>query len=206
MTKGMFLSLKTATIGLLYLLLSSTAMAQSEPLSESKTITASPQVLIETSQGSFVMELYPDKAPITVENFLRYVNEGFYDGTIFHRVIPDFMVQGGGFTADMQKKHTHAEIQNEADNGLRNRIGTVAMARTNDPHSATAQFFINVSQNTFLDFREKHGRGWGYTVFGKVINGMKTVNQIRNERTGFKDGFKDVPLKTVTIIKARQIK
>lgn len=206
MTKGMFVSLKTATIGLLYLLLSSTAMAQSGALSESKAATASPQVLIETSQGSFVMELYPDKAPITVENFLRYVNEGFYDGTIFHRVIPNFMIQGGGFTADMQKKHTHAEIQNEADNGLRNRIGTVAMARTNDPHSATAQFFVNVAQNTFLDFREKHGRGWGYTVFGKVINGMKTVNQIRNEKTGFKDGFKDVPLKTVTIIKARQIK
>jgi peptidyl-prolyl cis-trans isomerase B (cyclophilin B) len=206
MTKGLFLSLKTATIGLLYLALSSTAFAQSEPASTPKTVAVAPQVLIETSKGSFVIELYPDKAPKTVENFLRYVNEAFYDNTIFHRVIPNFMIQGGGFTADMQKKHTHAEIQNEADNGLRNRIGTVAMARTNDPHSATAQFFVNVSQNTFLDFREKHGRGWGYTVFGNVIKGMKTVNQIRNEKTGFKDGFKDVPLTTVMIIKARQIK
>lgn len=206
MTKGLFLGLKTATIGLLYLALSSSAFAQSEPASAPKAVALAPQVLIETSEGSFVIELYPDKAPKTVENFLRYVNEEFYDNTIFHRVIPDFMIQGGGFTSDMQKKQTHAEIQNEADNGLRNRIGTVAMARTNDPHSATAQFFVNVSQNTFLDFREKHGRGWGYTVFGKVINGMKTVNQIRNEKTGFKDGFKDVPLNTVMIIKARQIK
>jgi peptidyl-prolyl cis-trans isomerase B (cyclophilin B) len=206
MTKGLFLSLKTATIGLLYLALSSNVFAQSEPVSTPKAATVAPQVLIETSKGSFVIELYPDKAPKTVENFLRYVNEEFYDNTIFHRVIPNFMVQGGGFTADMQKKHTHAEIQNEADNGLRNRIGTVAMARTNNPHSATAQFFVNVSQNTFLDFREKHGRGWGYTVFGNVIKGMKTVNQIRNEKTGFKDGFKDVPLTTVMIIKARQIK
>lgn len=206
MTKGLFLSLKTATIGLLYLTLSSSAFAQSESASTPKTVTVAPQVLIETSKGSFVIELYPDKAPKTVENFLRYVNEEFYDNTIFHRVIPNFMIQGGGFTADMQKKQTHAEIQNEADNGLRNRIGTVAMARTNDPHSATAQFFVNVSQNTFLDFREKHGRGWGYTVFGNIIKGMKTVNQIRNEKTGFKNGFKDVPLKTVTIIKARQIK
>ncbi len=206
MTKGLFLSLKTATIGLLYLTLSTSVFAQAEPASAPKTVTTAPQVLIETSEGSFVLELYPDKAPKTVENFLRYVNEGFYDNTIFHRIIPNFMIQGGGFTADMQKKHTHAAIQNEADNGLRNRIGTVAMARTNDPHSATAQFFVNVSQNTFLDFREKHGRGWGYTVFGNVVKGMKTVNQIRNEKTGFKDGFKDVPLKTVTIIKARQIK
>ena len=206
MTKGLFLGLKTATIGLLYLALSSSAFAQTDPASVPKKGAVAPQVLIETTEGSFVLELYPDKAPKTVENFLRYVNEGFYDNTIFHRVIPNFMIQGGGFTADMQKKHTHAEIQNEADNGLRNRIGTVAMARTNDPHSATAQFFIIVSQNTFLDFREKHGRGWGYTVFGNVIKGMKTVNQIRNERTGFKDGFKDVPLKTVLIIKARQIK
>jgi peptidyl-prolyl cis-trans isomerase B (cyclophilin B) len=206
MTKGLFLSLKTATIGLLYLTLSSSAFAQSEPASAPKAVAVAPQVLIETSKGSFVIELYPDKAPKTVENFLRYVNEEFYDNTIFHRVIPNFMIQGGGFTADMQKKQTHAQIQNEADNGLRNRIGTVAMARTNDPHSATAQFFVNVSQNTFLDFREKHGRGWGYTVFGNVIKGMKTVNQIRNEKTGFKNGFKDVPLKTVTIIKARQIK
>ncbi len=165
-----------------------------------------PQVLLETSAGTIVMELYPDKAPKTVENFLKYVNEGFYDGTIFHRVIPNFMVQGGGFTEDFEKKITHAPIQNEADNGLRNRIGTVAMARTNDPHSATAQFFINVAQNTFLDFREKTPRAWGYAVFGKVIEGMKTVNKIRMAKTGFKNGMKDVPKNNITIIKARQIK
>ena len=206
MTKGLISSLKTATIGLLYLALSSTAFAQAEPASMPKTVAVAPQVLIETSEGSFVLELYPDKAPKTVENFLRYVNEEFYDNTVFHRVIPNFMVQGGGFTADMQKKITHAPIKNEADNGLRNRIGTVAMARTNDPHSATAQFFVNVSQNTFLDFREKHGTAWGYTVFAHVTKGMKTVNKIRQVKTGFKDGFKDVPLKTVMIVKARQIK
>lgn len=165
-----------------------------------------PQVLVETSAGTIVMELYPDKAPKTVENFLKYVNEGFYDGTIFHRVIPNFMVQGGGFTEDFEKKITHAPIQNEADNGLKNRIGTVAMARTNDPHSATAQFFINVAQNTFLDFREKTPRAWGYAVFGKVIEGMKTVNKIRMAKTGFKNGMKDVPKNNITIIKARQIK
>ncbi len=206
MTKGMFLNLKSATIGLLYFALTSSVFAQTNAISEPKKTTSAPQVLIETTHGNLVIELYPDKAPKTVENFLRYVNEGFYDNTIFHRVIPNFMVQGGGFTADMQKKLTHDEIQNEADNGLRNRIGTVAMARTNDPHSATAQFFINVSQNTFLDFREKQGTAWGYTVFGNVVQGMKTVNQIRQVRTGFKDGFKDVPVEPILIVKARQIK
>lgn len=165
-----------------------------------------PQVLLETSMGNVMIELYPEKAPKTVENFLKYVNEGFYDGTIFHRVISDFMVQGGGFTEDMRKKITHAPIENEADNGLRNKIGMVAMARTPDPHSATAQFFINVSQNSFLDFREKTPRAWGYAVFGRVTQGMKVVNQIRQVRTVFKNGMKDVPLQTVTIVKARQVK
>ncbi len=171
-----------------------------------KPAKAATQVLFETSEGTIVMELYPEKAPKTVENFLRYVNEGHYDGTIFHRIISNFMIQGGGFTESFKKKSTHAPIMNEADNGLRNRIGTVAMARTNDPHSATAQFFINTAQNTFLDFREKHGRGWGYTVFGRVIKGMKTVNKIRMTKTGFKNNMKDVPEKTIKILKARQIK
>jgi len=165
-----------------------------------------PQVLIETNYGNILVELYPDKAPKTVQNFLRYVNEGFYDGTLFHRVISNFMIQGGGYTQDMQKKITHAPIPNEADNGLRNRIGTLAMARTSDPHSATAQFFINVANNTFLDFREKTDRAYGYAVFGRVIKGMKTVNKIRQVRTGFKNGMKDVPLQAVIIIKARQVK
>jgi peptidyl-prolyl cis-trans isomerase B (cyclophilin B) len=165
-----------------------------------------PQVLIETNQGNIVLELYPDKAPKSVENFLRYVNEGFYDGTIFHRVIPDFMVQGGGFTPKLQKKLTHSPIQNEADNGLRNRVGTVAMARTNDPHSATSQFFINVAKNTFLDFREKTPRAYGYAVFGRVIKGMRTVNKIRSTRTGFKNGMGDVPLEPIVMEKVVQIK
>ncbi len=167
--------------------------------------TKTPVVLIQTSMGDIEAELYPEKAPKTVKNFLRYVHEGFYNGTIFHRVIPNFMIQGGGFTPDMQKKPTHAPIQNEADNGLRNRIGTLAMARTNDPHSATSQFFINVAQNTFLDFREKTPRAYGYAVFGRVIKGMKVVNQIRQVQTGFKNGMGDVPLQTVEIIKVTQI-
>ena len=199
MTRKLFLKLNTA---LFALFLSFAAQAQSE----AKNGAENPQVLIETSKGTIMLELYPNKAPKTVENFLKYVNEEFYDGTIFHRVIADFMIQGGGFTEDFDKKITHAPIQNEADNGLRNRIGTVAMARTNDPHSATAQFFINTAQNTFLDFREKTPRAWGYTVFGRVIEGMKTVNKIRMTKTGFTNGMKDVPRDSITIIKARQIK
>ena len=203
MTRRVFLTLKAS---LLTLLISTTVFAETAPATSTSTVMENPQVLIETTEGTIVMELYPNKAPKTVENFLKYVNEGFYDDTIFHRVIPGFMIQGGGFTEDFNKKITHAPIQNEADNGLRNRIGTVAMARTNDPHSATAQFFINVAQNTFLDFREKTPRAWGYAVFGKVTSGMKAVNKIRMKKTGFKNGMKDVPVETIKIIKARQIK
>jgi peptidyl-prolyl cis-trans isomerase B (cyclophilin B) len=166
----------------------------------------SAQVKLETNKGEIILELNYYKAPKSVENFLRYVDEGFYNGTIFHRVIPNFMVQGGGFTSDFNKKKTHNPIQNEAYNGLKNRIGSIAMARTNDPHSATAQFFINVSQNTFLDFREKTPRGWGYTVFGKVIKGMKIVNKIRLIQTGYKNGMKDVPQENIIILKATHIK
>lgn len=173
---------------------------------DSKAKSQNPQVMIQTTMGNIVVELNPEKAPITVKNFLRYVNEGFYNGTIFHRVIPNFMVQGGGFTPNMQKKLTHAPIQNEADNGLRNRIGTIAMARTNDPHSASSQFFINVAQNSFLDFREKTPRAYGYAVFGRVIEGMKVVNRIRQVKTGFRNGMGDVPQNTVEIIKVTQIK
>ncbi len=183
----------------------STAFAQSEPV-KTPVATPLPQVLIETSLGSIMLELYPEKAPKTVENFLRYVNEGFYDGTIFHRVIPGFMIQGGGFTADLQKKLTHEPIKNEADNGLRNNIGTIAMARTNDPQSATAQFFINVNKNTSLDFREATPRGYGYAVFGRVIQGMKVVNTIRRVNTGFKNGMGDVPKEPVIMLKVRQVK
>ncbi len=164
---------------------------------------AHPRVRIATNMGDIVLELDREKAPRTVENFLRYVNEGFYDGTIFHRVIDGFMIQGGGFTQDFEKKPTHAPIRNEADNGLRNKIGTIAMARTGDPHSATAQFFINVANNSYLDFREKTPRAWGYTVFGRVVQGMPVIDKIRRSKTGAGGPFrKDVPRTPVIIEKA----
>ncbi|NOZ38560.1 MAG: peptidyl-prolyl cis-trans isomerase [Gammaproteobacteria bacterium] len=159
-----------------------------------------PQVKIETNMGDIIVLLEPDKAPKTVENFLTYAKDGFYSNTIFHRVISNFMIQGGGFTADYQRKPTRAPIKNEADNGLSNLKGTIAMARTMDPHSATAQFFINVKDNTFLDFTSKSPRGWGYTVFGRVIKGMDTVNRIRSVATGPGGPFPtDVPREAVII-------
>jgi len=157
------------------------------------------QVLMKTSKGDVILELDADKAPATVENFLVYVDEGFYDGTIFHRVIADFMVQGGGFTADMKQKETHDPVANEADNGLQNERGTIAMARTMDPNSATAQFFINVKDNAFLNHTSKDTRGWGYAVFGKVVDGMDVVDAIAAVETGAKSRMRDVPLETVTI-------
>lgn len=148
---------------------------------------ANPRVKIETSKGDIVVELYPKAAPKTVANFLQYVKDGFYDGTIFHRVIKSFMIQGGGFTKDMQEKPTKPPVINEADNGLKKDIGTIAMARTPDPNSATAQFFINVKDNTFLNFRSKDDQGWGYCVFGKVVSGLNVVTAIENEPTGNQD-------------------
>lgn len=159
-------------------------------------------IKLTTSQGDITLELDAEKAPATVANFLQYVGDGFYDGTIFHRVIDGFMIQGGGLTPDMAQKSTRAPVQNEADNGLSNRIGTIAMARTNDPHSATAQFFINVSDNLFLDHRAKSGDGWGYCVFGKVISGMDVVNAIKATPTTRRSGMQDVPQDTVTILRA----
>lgn len=170
-----------------------------------EVLADNPQVLIKTNHGDITVELFADKAPKTVDNFLTYVNEGHYNGTIFHRVIKDFMIQGGGFTADMQQKPTHAPVENEADNGLRNTIGTLAMARTNDPHSATAQFFINTMNNDFLDFREKTPRAWGYAVFGRVIDGMKVVNDIRSVKTGNRAMHQDVPTEDVVIESASVI-
>ena len=158
---------------------------------------ANPQVVLETSKGTVVLELYPDKAPKTVESFLAYVESGFYDGTIFHRVIPDFMVQGGGYTPDMKLKPTRGAVRNEADNGLKNERGTVAMARTNDPHSATAQFFVNTVNNAYLNHRDKSTAGWGYTVFGKVVEGMDAVDAISAVKTR---GSR--PVETVMITKA----
>jgi peptidyl-prolyl cis-trans isomerase B (cyclophilin B) len=166
---------------------------------------AAEHVKMETSMGDIVIELNRDKAPVTVDNFLKYVKSGFYNGTIFHRVIPNFMIQGGGFTPDMQKKPAQAPIKNEADNGLRNDRGTIAMARTGQPHSATAQFFINVVDNAPLNHTNKTARGWGYAVFGKVVEGMDTVDAIRQVRTGPFQHYRDVPIKPVIINKVSVI-
>ena len=159
-----------------------------------------PKVQLNTNMGSIVLELNRDKAPNTVDNFVQYVTDKFYDGTVFHRVIDGFMIQGGGFTQNLQKKTTRAPIKNEADNGLKNDDGTIAMARTNDPHSATAQFFINVKDNDFLNYRSATARGWGYAVFGKVIEGMDVVKKIKSVPTGASGPFRrDVPRSPVVI-------
>lgn len=161
---------------------------------------ADPRVVMKTNVGDIVIELYPEKAPATVENFLRYVNDGFYSGTIFHRVINGFMIQGGGFTGDYVQKPVRESIKNEAANGLKNRIGSIAMARTQQPHSATAQFFVNVADNHFLDFSAPTLRGFGYTVFGQVVKGMDVVNKIAATPTGAGGPFPtDVPASTVVI-------
>lgn len=165
-------------------------------------VQAGPKVRLDTTLGPITLELDEQKAPKTVENFLQYTRQGFYNGTIFHRVINDFMIQGGGFTADFQQKPTRAPIPNEADNGLKNLRGTVAMARTSDPGSATAQFFINVKDNAALDYKSATPQGWGYAVFGKVIEGMDTVDKIRKVATGSGGPggrFADVPTKPVLI-------
>ena len=164
------------------------------------------KVKLATSMGDIIIELDPAAAPKTVQNFLSYVNAGFYDGTIFHRVIKGFMIQGGGLDASMHRKPTRAPIANEADNGLSNRTGTIAMARTADPHSASAQFFINVKDNEFLNHRGKTAKGWGYCVFGKVVGGMNVVRAIENLPTTSRSGMRDVPQKPVTIIKAEIIR
>jgi peptidyl-prolyl cis-trans isomerase B (cyclophilin B) len=162
-------------------------------------------IKIETSMGEIEVELNAEKAPKTVENFLAYVNAGHYDGTIFHRVIDGFMVQGGGMTEDMKEKPTNAPIENEADNGLSNDAYTLAMARTMDPHSATAQFFINVKKNDFLNHTAKTPQGWGYTVFGKVTKGHGVINKMKGVATGNKGGHQDVPTQAITILKAQVI-
>ncbi len=156
---------------------------------------AQPTVEIKTNKGSIIVELNQDKAPNTVANFVKYANDGFYTGTVFHRVISGFMIQGGGLDKNLNEKETRAPIKNEADNGLANNIGTIAMARTNDPHSASSQFFINVANNAFLNHTEKSDRGWGYTVFGKVVKGMDVVDKIAKIPT---DGG-DVPTQTIMI-------
>ena len=156
-------------------------------------------ILMTTTVGPMTLELDADNAPKTVENFLSYVSSGFYDGTIFHRVIDNFMVQGGGFTADMEQKATQAPIENEANNGLQNDHGTIAMARTQDPHSATAQFFINVQDNDFLNHTGENMQGWGYAVFGKVTEGEGVLDKIRCVETGSQAGHQDVPVEPIII-------
>jgi len=197
-----------------FLLISFTAFAgaESQPESDSAASAKKPnkasepvQIVISTSKGDIKLELYADKAPKTVENFLKYANEGFYEGTIFHRVINGFMIQGGGFDTDFQKKKTHPPVENEAKNGLKNLRGTIAMARTADPHSATAQFFINHKNNTALDYPSRDG--WGYCVFGKVTEGMDVVDEIAKTATGSNKVFRqNVPKETIEIKKVTVVK
>ena len=184
-TKGINMSLKK-------LLLSCALVSL---LASSISAFAQPTVEIKTNKGVIVVELNQEKAPNTVANFVKYAKDGFYTGTIFHRVISGFMIQGGGMDKNLNEKTTRAPIKNEADNGLANTIGTIAMARTNDPHSASSQFFINVANNTFLNHSDKSERGWGYTVFGKVVKGMDVVERIAKMPT---DGG-DVPMQTILI-------
>jgi len=183
------------------------ALSLPSPLSAAEPAKAmNPQVRMTTSLGVIDIELDAGKAPKTVANFLGYVDKGFYNGTIFHRVIPGFMIQGGGMTAGMKEKPTGASIQNEADNGLKNLAGTLAMARTNDPHSASAQFFINTVDNAFLDHRSKNPQGWGYAVFGKVTKGMDVVKKIEAVQTSNAGMHQNVPVKDVVITKMEVIK
>jgi peptidyl-prolyl cis-trans isomerase B (cyclophilin B) len=171
--------------------------AEEKKVAEKK---ANPVVIIETSKGDIEVELFADKAPITVENFLGYVKDKFFDGTIFHRIMKDFMIQGGGYTKDMEQKKTKDPIKIEADNGVSNDIGTIAMARTDDPNSAATEFFINVADNKMLNHKSKTKRGWGYTVFGKVTKGMDVVDTIKETKVGVSpDGEPSVPLETITI-------
>jgi peptidyl-prolyl cis-trans isomerase B (cyclophilin B) len=162
-------------------------------------------IKLHTRLGIITLELDSEKAPETAKNFISYVESGHYDGTIFHRVIDGFMIQGGGFTPEMAQKPTLDPIKNEASNGLKNDMGTIAMARTSDPHSATAQFFINVANNEFLNFKNESTQGWGYCVFGKVVDGMDVVNAIRGVKTGRSGFHQDVPVEAVTIDKAEVV-
>lgn len=187
------------------LLVAACSKSGSENAGQSGQSAANPAVILKTSEGEIEIELYPDKAPGSVKNFLAYVDEGFYDGTIFHRVIQDFMIQGGGYDGGRQKKPTRSPIKNEADNSLKNEMGTVAMARTSVPDSATSQFFINVENNAFLDYREPTAEGWGYAVFGRVTRGMEVVEKIENAETEDAGGaFRNIPKSPVVIESARR--
>ncbi len=179
------------------------ALLSTSALISNNAFAANPQVSFETNRGDFIVELYPEKAPKTVANFLQYVNSGFYKETIFHRVISRFMIQGGGFTADMSEKQTRAPIINEAGNGLLNEIGTLAMARTGDPDSATAQFFINLENNQFLNYQSPSPELIGYCVFGRVLKGMDVVREIASTPTGNAGPYSDVPKSPIKIIQVK---
>lgn len=196
----------SAVVAALILTLSTHAFADGQnAITHPPIEAAQPEVLIVTSMGEFVVQLNPEKAPKTVANFLSYVDAGHYKDTIFHRVISNFMIQGGGFDKDMRRKAAMQTVENEADNGLGNELGTIAMARTNDPHSASAQFFINTQDNPFLNHSSKTQRGWGYTVFGKVIAGGEFVQKIKRVATTTKNGMRDVPVEPVVIYDIKRI-
>ena len=203
------------SLGLLFFLVScnsqssinknETPPSTTNAVTSSATNGANPKVLIETNMGNIEAELYADKAPLSVANFMQYVEQGKYNGTIFHRVMSDFMIQGGGLTPDMEQKPTFDPIKNEAGNGLKNNTGTLAMARTNVVDSATSQFFINVKDNDFLDHRDDTEMGFGYAVFGKVTSGMETVDKIKMVKTGDKSGQENVPLEPVIINSVKKL-
>ena len=186
-------------LGLMMMALSLSAQATTSSTTQGNTMSTNPKVLLQTNKGDITLELDAEKAPNTTQNFLNYVNAGFYNGTIFHRVINNFMIQGGGFEVGMKQKETNAPIENEANNGLKNHRYTIAMARTNDPHSASAQFFINVADNDFLNHTNPTPNGWGYAVFGKVVEGTDVVDSIKGVKTGNKGFHQDVPVEDVII-------
>lgn len=184
----------------------SAVSAQSATAGQGTAMGRIVKVRMQTSMGAIVLDLYPDKAPLTVANFLAYVEAGAYDGTVFHRVIPGFMIQGGGFNPDMSRRPTLQAVRNEADNGLKNLRGSIAMARTNDPNSATNQFFINTVNNSFLDFTARTANGWGYAVFGQVSEGLDVVLAIEKVRTTTRGAYADVPVEAVSIQQVRVLK
>ena len=193
--------MRTLMLSMMLFLTSTLSFATENTMSDTQT-----KVKLTTTLGEIIIQLNAAKAPVSSANFLTYVNEGFYNGTIFHRVIPDFMAQGGGFDTSFNQKAVHAPIKNEADNGLINRRGTLAMARTNDPNSATAQFFINLKDNSFLNHTSPTASGWGYAVFGEVIEGMDVVDAMAKQATGNRGGHQDVPKTDIVIEKAEVVK
>lgn len=192
--------MRNITLTIILLLTTTLSFAMENKMPESQN-----KIKLTTSMGSIVIQLNTEKAPISTNNFLTYVKEGFYNGIIFHRIIPGFMAQGGGFDAEFKQKEVHAAIKNEADNGLKNTRGTLAMARTSVPDSATAQFFINYNDNSSLDYKSSTPSGWGYAVFAEVIEGMEVVDAMAGKPTGNRDGHQDVPKENIVIEKAEII-